>query len=55
MIYKMTQRGGSLSSYCLNFLTGNKETSLKGQGNENIIMGSFDYFSDWAVGGNGRV
>ncbi|MDJ4624937.1 hypothetical protein LEH88_17720 [Salmonella enterica] len=27
----------------------------KGTNNENSSMGNLNYFSDWAVGGNGRV
>ncbi|ABX20648.1 hypothetical protein GEV90_15775 [Salmonella enterica] len=40
---------GLILSYTLFVFTN------KGTNNENSSMGNFNYFSDWAVSGNGRV
>ncbi|EDL5764149.1 hypothetical protein QMV13_08070 [Salmonella sp. 2021-161] len=40
---------GLILSYTLFVFTN------KGTNNENSSMGNLNYFSDWAVGGNGRV
>nr|WP_249262841.1 hypothetical protein [Salmonella enterica] len=40
---------GLILSYTLFVFTN------KGTNNENSSMGNFNYFSDWAVGGNRRV